>query len=74
MFKLEQELYRQEHISWAEVVFVDNQECLDLIEGRSPPGRYLPCRTLVHPSRPAPYQSHPRLDHAQIGAVLCHAS
>ncbi len=39
VFDLEQELYRREGIPWSEVTFAGNQDCLDLIAGRSPPGR-----------------------------------
>jgi myosin-5 len=38
MFKLEQEEYQREGIDWSDIQFVDNQDCLDLIEGRKPPG------------------------------------
>lgn len=31
IFKLEQEEYNQEHISWQHIEFVDNQDSLDLI-------------------------------------------
>ncbi|KAJ3408544.1 cytochrome c oxidase subunit 1 [Chytridiales sp. JEL 0842] len=34
IFKLEQEEYAKESITWEKVTFVDNQECLDLIEMR----------------------------------------
>ena len=32
IFKLEQEEYVREKIEWSSISFVDNQECLDLIE------------------------------------------
>jgi hypothetical protein len=32
IFKLEQEEYAREKIEWSSISFVDNQECLDLIE------------------------------------------
>ncbi|PRP84330.1 class VII unconventional myosin [Planoprotostelium fungivorum] len=32
IFKLEQEEYKREQIAWADIQFVDNQECIDLIE------------------------------------------
>jgi myosin-5 len=32
LFKLEQEEYEEDGIDWTKVEFVDNQECLDLIE------------------------------------------
>eukprot|EP01117_Protostelium_nocturnum_P014956 TRINITY_DN574_c0_g2_i1.p1 TRINITY_DN574_c0_g2~~TRINITY_DN574_c0_g2_i1.p1 ORF type:complete len:2184 (+),score=918.74 TRINITY_DN574_c0_g2_i1:142-6693(+) len=32
IFKLEQEEYKREQIAWANIAFVDNQECIDLIE------------------------------------------
>jgi len=32
IFKLEQEEYKREQIAWADITFVDNQECIDLIE------------------------------------------
>lgn len=32
IFKLEQEEYAREKIEWSSITFVDNQECLDLIE------------------------------------------
>ena len=35
VFKLEQEEYQREEISWSFVSFPDNQECLDLLENRS---------------------------------------
>ncbi|PRW61206.1 myosin-1-like isoform X1 [Chlorella sorokiniana] len=38
MFRLEQEVYESESIDWAHVEFVDNQECVDLIEARPPAG------------------------------------
>lgn len=38
MFKLEQEEYQREGIDWSDIQFSDNQDCLDLIEGRRPPG------------------------------------
>lgn len=38
VFKLEQEEYGREGIPWKEIDFPDNQDCLDLIEARKPPG------------------------------------
>ena len=38
MFKLEQEEYEREGIDWSGIDFADNQDCLDLIEGRKPAG------------------------------------
>mmetsp|Transcript_23951 Transcript_23951/g.40175 ORF Transcript_23951/g.40175 Transcript_23951/m.40175 type:complete len:917 (-) Transcript_23951:420-3170(-) len=38
IFKLEQRIYEEEQIDWTVIEFVDNQECLDLIEQRRPPG------------------------------------
>jgi len=38
VFKLEEAEYTREGISWSFVDFPDNQDCLDLIEGRKPPG------------------------------------
>ena len=38
MFKLEQEVYASEGIDWRHVEFVDNQQCVDLIESRPPKG------------------------------------
>lgn len=32
IFKLEQEEYKRENIAFENVAFVDNQECIDLIE------------------------------------------
>jgi len=37
IFKLEQEEYKREQIAWENITFVDNQECIDLIE-RKPIG------------------------------------
>jgi myosin-5 len=34
VFKLEQELYQREAISWSFINYADNQPCIDLIEGR----------------------------------------
>ena len=34
IFKQEQEVYVSEDIVWEKVMFTDNQECLDLIEGK----------------------------------------
>ena len=34
----EQAEYTRENIEWKSIVFEDNKDCLDLIEGRSPPG------------------------------------
>lgn len=34
IFKLEQEEYTKEKIPWQSINFIDNQECLDLIEKR----------------------------------------
>lgn len=38
IFKLEQKIYEEEKIDWTVIEFKDNQECLDLIEKRRPPG------------------------------------
>lgn len=38
IFKLEQKIYEEEKIDWTVIEFKDNQECLDLIEQRRPPG------------------------------------
>ena len=38
MFKLEQEEYVREAISWSAIDFPDNQDCLDLIEAKKPAG------------------------------------
>lgn len=38
IFKLEQKIYEEENIDWSVIEFKDNQECLDLIEQRRPPG------------------------------------
>ena len=38
IFKLEQVIYEQEKIDWTIIEFKDNQECLDLIEQKRPPG------------------------------------
>lgn len=38
VFKMEQEEYESEEIAWSFIEFPDNQDCLDLIEGRRPPG------------------------------------
>lgn len=38
IFKLEQQIYEEENIDWSVIEFKDNQECLDLIEKRRPPG------------------------------------
>jgi myosin-5 len=38
VFKLEQEEYARERIDWSNIEFPDNQDCLDLIEARKPPG------------------------------------
>ena len=38
VFKAEQAEYRREGIDWTGISFPDNAECLDLIQGRSPPG------------------------------------
>merc|ERR1712063_103511 len=38
IFKLEQVIYEQEKIDWTIIEFKDNQECLDLIELKRPPG------------------------------------
>jgi len=38
IFKLEQKIYEEEQIDWTVIEFKDNQECLDLIEQRRPPG------------------------------------
>jgi myosin-7 len=38
IFKLEQEEYEKEKLDWSSVSFVDNQECLDLIEKKAPAG------------------------------------
>jgi myosin-5 len=38
VFKLEQEEYTRERISWSNIDFPDNQDCLDLIEARRPAG------------------------------------
>jgi len=38
IFKLEQRIYEEEKIDWTVIEFKDNQECLDLIEQRRPPG------------------------------------
>lgn len=34
----EQAEYTRENIEWKSIVFEDNKDCLELIEGRSPPG------------------------------------
>ncbi len=34
IFKLEQEEYESEGIEWSSVVFIDNQDCLDLVAKR----------------------------------------
>ena len=34
IFKLEQEEYESEGIEWSSVIFVDNQDCLDLVAKR----------------------------------------
>ncbi|KAL6782533.1 MYO2 [Auxenochlorella protothecoides x Auxenochlorella symbiontica] len=38
LFKLEQAVYRDEGIDWTDVEFVDNQDCVDLLEARPPAG------------------------------------
>ena len=38
LFKLEQAQYEEEDIDWAHIEFVDNQDCVDLIEARPPQG------------------------------------
>jgi len=38
IFKLEQKIYEEEKIDWTVIEFKDNQECLDLIEQKRPPG------------------------------------
>ena len=38
IFKLEQVIYEEEKIDWTIIEFKDNQECLDLIEQKRPPG------------------------------------
>jgi len=35
---MEQAEYQREKIAWDSIDFEDNQVCLDLIEGRNPPG------------------------------------
>eukprot|EP00347_Sterkiella_histriomuscorum_P007684 403347970 len=37
MFNLEQEEYKQENIQWSQIKFVDNQQCIDLIESIQKP-------------------------------------
>ncbi len=38
VFKLEQQLYTAEGVVWADLDFIDNADCLNVIEGKQPPG------------------------------------
>lgn len=40
MFHLEQEEYKKENIAWSQIVFTDNQKCIELIENPKAPSLF----------------------------------
>jgi myosin heavy subunit len=67
MFKLEQEEYTREGIDWSEIVFTDNQDCLDLIEGAKPPGvlALIDEQCKLRPKAPKPGDARSDLERSQ---------
>jgi myosin V len=50
VFKMEQQLYEAEGVTWMDLEFIDNTDCLGLIENKVPPGILALLEQVIVPS------------------------